>query len=835
MTSINSNICDSTSNYSVSTLYDTEGEIDPVPVHVILTPSDGIPGQHTPALDVDTTDKVDIPTSLPLCMCANARSVYNKVDSLRNILNTIGPDITIISETWERKNCSLEQLLCSSQLKCVSYCRSRDFPSGTQTGGGCAIIYNQSRFHTTQPSIGIPEGVEATWAVFTPKKLDSHLQKVKNICVGAIYISPKSKYKQITIEHIIHTIHRMRAEYNNEINFYIGGDFNRVCVKEIVQSYGALQQVCSVPTRKGATLELILTDLHTYYHPPTVLSPLTVDSDKKGKDSDHGVLIFAPKASDKFKVKREKKKIETRPLPESQIYNFCSELTQFQWKALLETPDVNTKVQLFHTYIRYLLDKYFPLKYVTVSNLDKEWMNPELKSLLRKVQREFFKHGKSERYKHLKNKFRRQKRRSIKTFYSKFVNELKSAQPGKWFQMAKRLGGGDQLNMGRLEIKCLEGKSDRDCAQAVAQSFAAVSQEYEPVDRMKLPAFLPAEEPMQVDIIEVIKRIQSVKKTRSTLPIDIPDKLRLECAVDLAEPLTDIFNSCLREGKFPVVWRREWVTPVPKTQDELKTLKDVRKISSTSDYSKLFESFLKDWIMEDIGDRLNINQFAGRKGMGTEHMIVCMIDGIKQLLDGTEKSAVIAFGADWISAFDCQDPTIAVSKMVAIGIRSSLIPILIEFLTDRKMSVKFNGVESDVFSLVGGGPQGSFSGMISYIIASNDNADHVPADDQYKYCDDLRILELVMIGGLLVEYDFTQHVASDIGIDQLFLPPTNCSTQQNIDRISLWTSQNLAKLNPEKSDYMIFTRAREQFSTRFQLEGKVLDRKYFIKLVGVWH
>ena len=150
------------------------------------------------------------------------------------------------------------------------------------------------------------------------------------------------------------------------------------------------------------------------------------------------------------------------------------------------------------------------------------------------------------------------------------------------------------------------------------------------------------------------------------------------------------------------------------------------------------------------------------------------------------------------------------------------------------MSVKFNGVESDVFSLVGGGPQGSFSGMISYIIASNDNADHVPADDQYKYCDDLRILELVMIGGLLVEYDFTQHVASDIGIDQLFLPPTNCSTQQNIDRISLWTSHNLAKLNPEKSDYMIFTRAREQFSTRFQLEGKVLDRKYFIKLVGVW-
>ena len=45
-----------------------------------------------------------------------------------------------------------------------------------------------------------------------------------------------------------------------------------------------------------------------------------------------------------------------------------------------------------------------------------------------------------------------------------------------------------------------------------------------------------------------------------------------------------------------------------------------------SDYSKNVEKFLKDWVTKDIGANLNMNQFAGKAGVGTEHMIVCMVD-----------------------------------------------------------------------------------------------------------------------------------------------------------------------------------------------------------------
>ena len=62
-----------------------------------------------------------------------------------------------------------------------------------------------------------------------------------------------------------------------------------------------------VPTRKGATLQLILTDLHTFMYPPTSHPPLQVDEGKAGVDSDHQALILAPKASKHFVKKTGKK------------------------------------------------------------------------------------------------------------------------------------------------------------------------------------------------------------------------------------------------------------------------------------------------------------------------------------------------------------------------------------------------------------------------------------------------------------------------------------------------------------------------------------------------
>ena len=120
------------------------------------------------------------------------------------------------------------------------------------------------------------------------------------------------------------------------------------------------------------------------------------------------------------------------------------------------------------------------------------------------------------------------------------------------------------------------------------------------------------------------------------------------------------------------------------------------------------------------------------------------------------------------------------------------------------MKVKFTGKEAGPFILIGGSPKGSYIGQICYTTGSHDNTDeiNINEEDKYQYIDDLKLLELIFMADTLIEYDFWSHVASDVGVDQRFLPPV--STQFYNDSISDWTRQNLMKLNTDKAKYILY-------------------------------
>ena len=221
--------------------------------------------------------------------------------------------------------------------------------------------------------------------------------------------------------------------------------------------------------------------------------------------------------------------------------------------------------------------------------------------------------------------------------------------------------------------------------------------------------------------------------------------------------------------------------------------------------------------MEDIWKNIDPSQFCGEKGTGVEHMIVKLLDRIHSLLDeNPDKSAVLAVGIDWHSAFDRVDPTKCVSKFIKLGLRPSLVPVLIDYLTDRTMSVKFNGEVSPVFNLTGQGQQGSQLGQVAYTVSNSDAANgpdlltdeprfNINNDDRYKYCDDLSILELLSLAGIVTEYNVLWHVPSDVSVSQKFIPPEMTNTSVALQQITDWTNDNLMLLNPLKSNYMFFS------------------------------
>ena len=294
------------------------------------------------------------------------------------------------------------------------------------------------------------------------------------------------------------------------------------------------------------------------------------------------------------------------------------------------------------------------------------------------------------------------------------------------------------------------------------------------------------------------------------------------------------------------MWKQEIVTPIPKVYPP-KRPDDLRKIAGTKNLSKIFEALLSDSILGDVQPSIDGAQYGNQKGLSTAHYLVKMVNKILTILDtnsNTQKNAVIANLIDWSKAFDRVDPKLGIEAFIENGVRASLVPILSSFFQDRRMIVKWHGCLSTPRDLPGGCPQGSTFGLLKYNVSSNSNASHVPHDMKYKFVDDLSILEklnLILAG--LISYNFKKHVASDVGIDQAYLPPENILSQDYLSTIQTWTSENKAKLNVEKSKVMIFNfNHNMQFSTRLYIENTLLETIQETKLLGTlitsdlkWH
>ena len=151
-------------------------------------------------------------------------------------------------------------------------------------------------------------------------------------------------------------------------------------------------------------------------------------------------MVLAPLSNANYKISRIKKVIKTRPLPDSDVFKFENDIIHKDWSDILSCQNIDEKVTRFHSFLRSTLDKHFPEKSIKISSLDKKWMGPKLKQLHRAMQKEYFRNRRSNKWRKFKVRFKREKRKAIKSFYSVFVDELKTTNPGSWYKMAKLIG-----------------------------------------------------------------------------------------------------------------------------------------------------------------------------------------------------------------------------------------------------------------------------------------------------------------------------------------------------------------------------------------------------------
>ena len=159
----------------------------------------------------------------------------------------------------------------------------------------------------------------------------------------------------------------------------------------------------------------------------------------------------------------------------------------------------------------------------------------------------------------------------------------------------------------------------------------------------------------------------------------------MKFSFELAKPLSHIINTCFVQGSYPKLWKREYVTPVPK-QIPAEKIDDFRKISGLMNFAKITDKIIAEYITSDMAKTRDVAQYGNQKNLSIQHYLVNLINKILVNLDGTsarESMAAFLMMVDSSKAFDRQSHILGIQSFIDNGVRPSLIPILMSFFIGR--------------------------------------------------------------------------------------------------------------------------------------------------------
>ena len=171
-----------------------------------------------------------------------------------------------------------------------------------------------------------------------------------------------------------------------------------------------------------------------------------------------------------------------------------------------------------------------------------------------------------------------------------------------------------------------------------------------------------------------------------------------------AEAICFYFNKSLENGKFPNCLKLANITPVFK-KGPRTSKNNYRPVSILPIFSKIFERLLSRQLSEFFDNILSKFQCGFRKGYGTQHCLLLMLEIWKEATDNNK-----AFGAlltDLSKAFDCLSHDLLIAKLYAYGLDIYALNILQDYLHNCKQRTKVDSFYRSYEAILSGVPQGS--------------------------------------------------------------------------------------------------------------------------------
>ena len=313
-----------------------------------------------------STQSHKTPSKVPKLMLSNVMSLVPKLDEVRDFLHLHEINLAFITETWLKESIS-ESVVSIPGSTVLRRDRQRD-----QHGGVCVYIKDDKCNFKQINELNCCEDHETLWLYLRPNRLP---RGFSCIVAGVVYHPPRSDERSIR-EHLFNSLTLAESKHPN-CGILVTGDFNRLDISGLLNHF-RLKQIVKVPTRRNATLDLVLTNMHDYYYSPQAYPPFGL--------SDHNTVVASPKV--KEHQSNTKKVITRRDQRKSRKDEMGRYLSLVDWSSM--SAPLNSCEEMwngFYGVVHTGLDLLMLEKQIRICTADAPCMTHKLKSLILKRQK----------------------------------------------------------------------------------------------------------------------------------------------------------------------------------------------------------------------------------------------------------------------------------------------------------------------------------------------------------------------------------------------------------------------------------------------------------------
>ncbi len=196
----------------------------------------------------------------------------------------------------------------------------------------------------------------------------------------------------------------------------------------------------------------------------------------------------------------------------------------------------------------------------------------------------------------------------------------------------------------------------------------------------------PHDQALCLSAASMKRTLSTINTRKATGPDNIPGRVLKDCAEELKDVFTDIFNTSLRQAAVPSCFKSTIIIPVPK-KPAPSCFNDYRPVVLTPIIMKCFERLVMSHIKSILPPTLDPFQFAYKAKRSTEDAICSALHPALTHLD-TKDSYVRMLFIDFSSAFNTIIPQQLICKLDQLGLNTSLCNWLLDFLSERPQAVR---------------------------------------------------------------------------------------------------------------------------------------------------